>query len=355
MNQKIFDLYTDYLISSTYRRTATGLSDFLDGAVSHDQVTRFLSQHDYGSKELWHYVKPYVRQVESDTGVLIFDDTIEEKPFTDENDVVCWHFDHTQQHNVKGINIVTALVRYDEAAFPVAYEVVRKTETCHDEASGKEKRKSPRTKNEMFRDLLWQCKKNQLKFEYVLADCWFASKENMEAVLKHKKHFVFAMKSNRTVALSLDEKKQGVYTSIGSLKLKKDQAVQVYLKGMSQAVLLVKQVFKNQDGSTGELFLVSSDLTLEGSRIIELYQKRWRIEEYHKSIKSNVGLEKSPSKTVRTQCNHIFSSLCAFVKLESLSLKRALNHFALKYKLIITANKYAFREFQKMKEIYAAA
>ena len=41
MNQKIFDLYTDYLISSTYRRTATGLSDILDGDISHDQVSQF--------------------------------------------------------------------------------------------------------------------------------------------------------------------------------------------------------------------------------------------------------------------------------------------------------------------------
>ena len=104
MNRSLLDLYTDYLICSTHFRTATGLSDLLEGAVSHDQVTRFLSGGEYGSKELWREVKPWIREIESEDGVLIIDDTIEEKPYTDENAIVCWHFDHTQGKSVKGIS-----------------------------------------------------------------------------------------------------------------------------------------------------------------------------------------------------------------------------------------------------------
>jgi hypothetical protein len=39
----IFDLYTDYLITSFSYTTATGLSDLVDNTISHDPVTRFLS------------------------------------------------------------------------------------------------------------------------------------------------------------------------------------------------------------------------------------------------------------------------------------------------------------------------
>jgi hypothetical protein len=39
----IFDLYTDYLITSFSYTTATGLSGLVDNAISHDPVTRFLS------------------------------------------------------------------------------------------------------------------------------------------------------------------------------------------------------------------------------------------------------------------------------------------------------------------------
>ena len=40
---KLFDLYSDYLISSFGQTTATGLAALLNGGVSHDQITRFLS------------------------------------------------------------------------------------------------------------------------------------------------------------------------------------------------------------------------------------------------------------------------------------------------------------------------
>ena len=80
----IFDLYTDYLITSFSYTTATGLSNLVDGAVSHDQITHFLSQQDFTSKELWKVIKKTVREIETDEGVLIFDDTIQEKPHSKE-------------------------------------------------------------------------------------------------------------------------------------------------------------------------------------------------------------------------------------------------------------------------------
>jgi len=47
------DLYTDYLLSSTGPTTATGLSRRLDGALSHDHITRWLSQATYGPADIW--------------------------------------------------------------------------------------------------------------------------------------------------------------------------------------------------------------------------------------------------------------------------------------------------------------
>jgi len=44
MDKDLLELYSDYLLSSFGATTATGLSALVDGAVSHDQVTRFLLQ-----------------------------------------------------------------------------------------------------------------------------------------------------------------------------------------------------------------------------------------------------------------------------------------------------------------------
>src|SRR5437016_13560563 len=104
MDKKLLDIYSDYLIAQNHYATATGLSDLLDGQISHDKITRFLNGKAASSKELWEYVKPEIRKIEQNVGgILIIDDTIEEKAYTDENEIVCWHFSHTKGRCVKGI------------------------------------------------------------------------------------------------------------------------------------------------------------------------------------------------------------------------------------------------------------
>ena len=351
MNKRLLDIYTDYLISQTEQATATGLSQLLEGAISHDQVTRFLHQKEFSSKDLWQYVKPEVRKHEQERGgVFIVDDTIEEKPYTDENDTVCWHYSHAKGRCVKGINVLSCLVRYGDFALPVAFEAIRKDLHFCDLKDKKEKRRSSISKNELFRKMLEQASKNQVQFDYVLADNWFGAKKNMEFIhYDLKKKFIFGMKSNRSVALSENERKEGQYQSLSSLELKDNDAMTVWLKDLSFPVKVIKKVFKNENGSTGVLYLVTNDLNLDADQGYDIYQKRWRIEEYHKSIKQNASLARSPTKVPRSQRNHIFASIVAYCKLEFLRAKTALNHFALKYKLITRANQMAYQELQKLR------
>ena len=80
MNTELLDLYTDYLISSFSQTTTTGLSRLLDEVITHDYITNFLAESHLTSKELWKLVKKDVRMIESEEGVIIFDDTIQENP-----------------------------------------------------------------------------------------------------------------------------------------------------------------------------------------------------------------------------------------------------------------------------------
>jgi hypothetical protein len=349
MNKSLFDIYTDYLICSFGLTTATGLARLLDGEISHDQVTRLLSSPARTSADLWRVVKPLVRQVESDNGVLIFDDSIEEKPYTDENELICWHWDHAKERNVKGINFITAFYQAAKVGLPVAFDLVTKTEWYIDPKTGKQKRRSSLTKNERLRMLLHVCVTNQIRFGYVLCDSWYASADNMKYIKRTlKKDFVMPLKDNRKVALSLEDKQHGRYQTVSKLDLPPGEARQIWLEGVDFPLLLVKQVFTNEDGSTGILYLVTSDLTLDYDRITSLYQKRFRIEGYHKSLKQNASLEKSPTRTELTQRNHFFASLCAYVKLEGLKIKSGLNHFALKSKIYLSALKSAYAELEKL-------
>jgi IS4 transposase len=158
------------------------------------------------------------------------------------------------------------------------------------------------------------------------------------------------MKANRLIAFSEEERKKGRYQNLKDLALEDGEKRIVWLKDVAFPVALIKKVFRNEDNSTGTLYLVTNDLDSDTDTIYQVYQKRWRIEEYHKSIKQNTSLEKSPTKVALSQRNHIFASIIAYCKLESLKLKTHLNHFALKYKLLLKANQMAFKELQNLKE-----
>ena len=315
------ELYTDYLISGNGYATATGLSSLTDGSVSHDKITRFLSKDTFGSKDLWIKVKSTVRDVESDDACLIFDDTIQEKKWTKESDIMCWHFDHTVGKSVRGINMLNTLYYSNEVSIPIAYEIIEKPILFSDIKTKKVKRKSEITKNELMRDMIQVALNNQLKFTYILMDTWFSSKENFEFIVEQKKHFIAALKSNRLFATSLDNKHKGEFISVSELELSDKQSIQGYIKGYDNKVIVTRRIFTNKDGSTGVLNLVCSDTTLNGDAISTIYEKRWKVEEFHKSLKHNVDLAKSPTKTVKTQSNHIFLSVLSFFKLECLKIK----------------------------------
>ena len=117
---------------------------------------------------------------------------------------------------------------------------------------------------------------------------------------------------------------------------------------ISFPILVAKQVFINQDGSTGTLYLACSDTNLTYDQITTIYQKRWNVEVIHKSLKQNAALERSPTKTIRAQCNHIFAAMVAVTKLECLKLTHQTNHFALKSKLYLKAIKAAFAELRAL-------
>ena len=305
MDMKLLELYTDYIISSFGQVTATGLSRALEGIVSHDKITRFLSKEDWSSKELWKLVKSGVREHEKEDGVLIVDDTIEQKLHTTESELICWHHDHLENCSVKGINLINYVYNVDEISIPVSFDVVKKPIKLCSLKTKKEKRQATVTKNELVRNQLKICQKNQLQYKYVLSDSWFSSKENMDFIHEDlNKHFVMALKSNRTIALSQEDKKQGNFIRVDSISWLEQRSVRGWLKGLDFPVLIHRQVFKNKDGSTGILYLACSELDCKPSEIEAIYKKRWNVEVFHKTLKSNTGLAKSPTKCIRTQTNH---------------------------------------------------
>src|SRR3954447_24226242 len=199
--ENFVELYTDYLLCSFGQTTATGLSQLLGGTISHDKITRCLSQQQYDSSYLWQSVKPMVQELTHSsrtTIVLSFDDSIEEKMYSDENELIYWHYDHVLNRSVKGVNFLTALLDIEGVRIAVAVEFVKKDQWEQNEKTGKPKRKSSKTKNEQFREMIRRCHWN-CRFDYVVCDSWYSSAENMKTIKEElNSNFIMALKSNRT-------------------------------------------------------------------------------------------------------------------------------------------------------------
>lgn len=354
-NNEFLELYSDYLISSFGQTTATGLATLLNDSVSHDQITRALAGPAATSADLWRRVKPHVRALQGADGVCIVDDSIAEKPYTDENEIICWHYDHAQGRMVKGINFITALYHRHEVSLPIGFDLVRKTETYVDPTDGKTKRRAAISKNEQYRTLLRQAVRQQIPFAYVVNDVspqgglWFASAENMRFI-KHELHkdFVMPLKANRKLALSPADKRTGRYVTVETLTLEPDTPLVIYLEAVAFPLAVIKHIYTNVDGSVGVVYLVCSDITRMANEIMALHQKRWPIEPYHKSLKQNASLTQSPTQTVNSQTNHLFAALCGYVKLELLKTTTFLNQFALRAQLYQQALQTSFAALRAM-------
>ncbi len=82
-----------------------------------------------------------------------------------------------------------------------------------------------------------------------------------------------ALKSNRLVALSQEDKANEKYISIETLQ-PGQQTLEIWLKELDFPLLLTKQVFKNENGTVGELYLACSDLNLSFDQITTLMKPR---------------------------------------------------------------------------------
>jgi len=349
------DIYINFILSSFGKIEMTKLSTILDYKYSHDIFTKNLLLNDEieTDKDLWKRVKPILREYENkDDGCLIIDDSLLAKPYTKVSDMVCWHYDHTIGKSKKGILMLNFhYTDASEISLPIGYEIITKTEDVYDKKKKKWVKKSKFTKNEIMRDKLEILHfHNQIKYRYILFDKWFASIENLvfiNDVLKKK--FVCPLKKNRKVALSREDKYNGKYVSIADVDMEDCSSRLVYLEGYEDTVKITKQVSKDGDDDESiYLYLVTNDIDLTTNKILEIYKRRWKIEEYHKSLKQNLKIEHSPTKVQTSQLNHIFLSVCGFIKLERLRLNYKMNHFSIKEKIYIEALKVAYQKVEKL-------
>ena len=194
------DIYTDFLIVQTDKASATACSDLLDNTISHDRFSRLLSRSDFNSQFLWEQNKSFVRKHQNTSGVLSLDNSILHKPHSSANEIINYHYDHGVGKVVKGINLLTALIEYDDVTIPIGYEVLTKDLFCiKKNKNGQEKfaRKSRYSINELARKLVKQVKLNGIQFSHLTGD---RTSVKLRAL---SRHFINPLKYRKIIYLHL--------------------------------------------------------------------------------------------------------------------------------------------------------
>jgi hypothetical protein len=178
--------YCQYLLVSQINYTLTNFADH-SKKFSHDALNRYMAGEQLRPKLTWENVKGQV--VQSPKGFVIFDDTVADKNFSHEIELVRRQYSGNAHRVIKGIGIVTGVYVNPELGqfWIIDYRIY------DPDGDGK-------TKLEHVEEMLVNCvyQKN-LQFWAVLMDSWYATKEIMLTIEKYKKIYYCPLKDNRQV------------------------------------------------------------------------------------------------------------------------------------------------------------
>ena len=275
-------------------------------APAHDWFTRLLHRHEPDAETLWVEAKPLVEKV---GGALVIDDSTLAKIYARKIELVTRHWSGMHREVIEGINLITLLWTDGDRKIPVDYRIYSK-------ADGK-------TKNDHFWEMMLMARGRGFAPDYVLFDGWYASLENLKQIRDHGWRWVTRLKANRQVTpedrigRTLDEVAFG------------EAGVVVHLRGYG-----LIRVFRTDDPDGVAEYWASNDLGLDPGMRQHYAELSFAIENYHRDLKQNCGVEKCQVRSERAQRNHIGFALRAFLRLEWHFFTTGVSGFEAKLRLI---------------------
>jgi putative transposase len=159
--------------------------------------------------------------------------------------------------------------------------------------------------------------------EYVLFDGWYAGLEDLEQIRDHGWRWITRLKANRQVtpddrvSRTLDE------VAIG------EAGIVVHLRGYG-----LIRVFRTDDRDGVAEYWASDDLGLDSGMRRHYAELGFAIENHHRDLKQDCGVERCRVRSGRARRNHIGFSLRAFLRLEWHSYTTGISGFEAKLRII---------------------
>lgn len=297
--------YGQYLLSSQINYTLTYFAEHSE-KYSHDAINRLLSQDRMTPRLVWENVKNDVNQI--DGGYLIFDDTVLDKRYSQQIELVRRQYSGNAHGIIRGIGVVTCVYVNPETAefWLIDYRIF--------DPDGDGKSKLDHV-HEMLTNCVYQ---KVLRFRGVLMDTWYAARQLMLFIERLQKVYYCPLKDNRLV-----DESDGThpYQRIDSLQwtnFEQQHGKLIKIKDFPKGhrVKLFRLVLSTQRTD----FVVTNDLAQDDSQATqEVCGLRWKIEQFHRETKQLTGLEGCQCRLARIVRNHIACAMLVWVRLNHLA------------------------------------
>ena len=312
--------YCQYLLSSQINYTLTYFAENSE-KYSHDAINRLLSQDRMTPRLIWENVRNDVRQVAG--GYLLFDDTVIDKRFSHQIELVRRQYSGNAHGVIRGIGVVTCVYVNPETKefWLIDYRIF--------DPDGDGKSKLDHV-HEMLTNCVYQ---KQLLFRGVLMDSWYATRQLMLSIERLHKVYYCPLKDNRLV-----DETDGAhpYQRVDALSWTIHQAqhgklvkIKDFPKG--HRVKLFRLVLSTQRTDFVATNDLAQDDTLATQQVCGL---RWKIEQFHRETKQLSGLEGCQCRLARIVRNHIACAMLVWVRLKHLATQLHLTVYQLKHGLL---------------------
>lgn len=301
------DMYVSYLLSDPRYTSCTRLSDILQ-SVSHDSINRFLERERFGPKDLFDEVE---EKIELERGILGVDDSVLDKPYSDPSKAALIDYFWSGKHKrpVKGINLISLFYTdIHGISVPVNFRICDK--------------KSGKTKNDYFREMLLEVISWGLKPTWITGDSWYSGNDNLKFIRKLGMNFLFGIENNRLISIE-----RGQYIQIQTLQDWPHEGKSVYLKEYGM-VRVFRQLYKKVYRYYILGVAVLDDLDgLCYADFERAHVAHWAIERFHRAVKQVCNIERFQVRRENPIKNHIFCALKAFLRLEFMRFDNIIPHW----------------------------
>jgi SRSO17 transposase len=264
----------------------------------------------------------------ADSRFLAIDDTILEHPYGMKIQGTGKYWDASKKRWIHGHNIVTSMAINNAEAEPIDIHVYLKE-------------KDAELYNAVFRtkiDIACEIIRRRAKILNVIGvlfDSWYCCETVLQLCDELELHWYSELRANRIVFLPRNPDKFHVSEFARALPLEEFKNVElpdswqkykfmterkVIIKGKQTKVRTIKLVilWDGKDNLESYKFLATNNLSATGIQVLEIHRLRWKIEEFHRDAKQNLGLADCMLRKYDGVVIHLLLVLLAYSALKRL-------------------------------------